>query len=62
MEDEMLDAFDVWMDTLNEDVIQDEYGYEPGEFNATPSLWRPLFDLGLTPSEAFARALRAHRS
>jgi hypothetical protein len=54
--------FDAWMDTLNEDVIQGEFGYEPGEFNATPALWHPLYAEGLTPLAAFNRALAAHRS
>jgi hypothetical protein len=53
--------FDAWMTELNEDVIQGEFGYEEGEFNAAPSLWRPLFQRGLTPSKAFRRALDAHR-
>jgi hypothetical protein len=50
-------AFDTWIDTLREDVVQDEYGYEPGEFTVYPELWRPLFREGLTPSQAFKRAL-----
>jgi hypothetical protein len=54
--------FDRWMMTLEVEVIQDEYGYEEGEFSATPELWRPYFDAGLEPSAAFKRALEAHRS
>jgi hypothetical protein len=53
-------AFDEWMRELNEDVIQGEYGYEEGEFTAYPELWRPLYDAGLTPLQAFKRALAAH--
>lgn len=52
--------FSSWIAALDEDVIQEEYGYEPGEFNVIPELWRPLFDDGLTPSQAFKRALNAH--
>jgi hypothetical protein len=55
------EPFDAWMQSLNEDVIQGEYGYEEGEFTAYPTLWRPLYDEGLTPQDAFARALAAHR-
>ena len=50
-------AFREWMDTLNEDVIQGEYGYERGEFTAFPDLWHPLYVEGLTPAQAFKRAL-----
>lgn len=54
--DEQLDA---WIETLNEDVVQGEYGYEEGEFTVYPELWRPSFDEGLTPQQAFKRALDA---
>jgi hypothetical protein len=54
-------AFDAWMDTLNEDVIQGEYGYEEGEFTAYRELWHPLYAEGLTPAEAFRRALDAFK-
>jgi hypothetical protein len=49
--------FEAWIDTLREDVIQEEYGYEPGEFDVFPGMWKPLFLEGLEPSEAFKRAL-----
>ena len=49
--------FDAWIATLKEDVIQEEYGYEPGEFDVFPSLWHGLYKEGLTPSQAFERAL-----
>jgi hypothetical protein len=49
--------FELWLETLKTDVIQDEYGYERGEFTVYPELWRPLFDDGCTPAEAFKRAL-----
>ena len=46
-----------WLNILNEDVIQGEYGYEPGEFTAFPSLWHSSYAEGLTPLDAFKRAL-----
>ncbi len=49
-----------WMRALKEDVIEGEYGYEEGEFDFFPQLWQPLYDEGLTPSQAFRRALDAH--
>ena len=52
--------FDDWIDTLRTDVVQDEYGFEEGEFEVTPELWRPMYKDGLTPSQAFRRALDAH--
>ena len=52
-------TFDEWIDDLEENVVQAEYGYEPGEFTVYPNLWRSSFDDGLTPSEAFKRALDA---
>ena len=54
-------SFDAWIAELNEDVIQGEYGYEAGEFSVFPEHWRPLFDEGLSPGDAFKRALKAHR-
>lgn len=51
--------FDAWITTLDEDVIQGDYGYEPGEFTVYPQLWRSSFDEGLTPAQAFRRALDA---
>lgn len=49
--------FDLWIDTLEIDVIQFEFGYEPGEFTVYPEHWRALFDEGLTPRAAWQRAL-----
>lgn len=46
-----------WLEELKIGVIQGEYGYEEGEFTVYPSHWRPMFDHGLTPQEAFRRAL-----
>lgn len=53
--------FRMWLDVLDEDVIQGEYGYERGEFTVYPILWRPLYMEGLSPSAAFKRALDASR-
>src|SRR4051812_26396353 len=50
--------FDRWIDDLRA-VIQDDYGYEEGEFTVYPSEWHPLFKEGLTPPAAFRRALDA---
>jgi hypothetical protein len=52
--------FEQWISALEEDVIQGEYGYEPGEFNVTPMNWFSLFAEGLSPLDAFKRALDAH--
>ncbi len=46
-----------WIEVLTEDVIQGEFGYEPGEFTVYPEHWRPLFKEGLTPRQAWQRAL-----
>jgi hypothetical protein len=51
--------FREWIRSLDEDVIQGEFGYEDGEFTVYPSLWRPLFNEGLTPRQAWQRALDA---
>jgi hypothetical protein len=51
--------FSEWIRILEEDVIQGEYGYEPGEFTIYPDLWRPSFKEGLTPSQSFKRSLDA---
>ena len=48
-----------WIEALEVDVIQDEFGYEPGEFTVFPDDWRPLFKEGLTPRAAWQRALDA---
>jgi len=54
------EKFDAWIETLDEEVIQREYGYEPGEFTVYPEHWRGLYLQGLSPQEAFRRALDAH--
>lgn len=48
-----------WIDQLDEDVIQGEYGYERGEFTVYPENWRQMWREGLTPQQAFRRALDA---
>lgn len=52
-------SFDVWIDELTVDVIEGDYGYEPGEFSVFPELWHPMWRDGLSPSQAFKRALDA---
>lgn len=51
--------FDRWIEVLREDVIEREFGYEPGEFTVYHEEWRPLFKEGLTPRQAWQRALDA---
>lgn len=53
------ETFDTWIAYLEEDVIQGQYGFEPGEFTVYREHWRPHFDQGLSPEEAFRRALDA---
>lgn len=53
------ELFDAWLDDLSESVIQGEYGYESGEFEVYPGAWEPLYREGITPTEAFKRALDA---
>lgn len=52
--------FKDWIVALEEDVIQSEYGYEPGEFAVFPEHWEPMWREGLTPAQAFRRVLDAH--
>jgi hypothetical protein len=51
--------FDRWIQVLREDVIEGEFGYEPGEFTVFREHWRPLFKEGLSPRQAWQRALDA---
>lgn len=51
--------FDAWIRELEEDVIEGEYGFERGEFTVFPEHWRPMFRKGLTPQQAYRRALDA---
>lgn len=58
-------SYRAWLRTLNEDVIQGEFGYEEGEFTAFPALWHHLYSEGLTPRDAWQRAMddfKAERS
>ena len=48
--------FDSWLAELECEVIQGEFGYEPGEFTVYPSEWYPLYQRGLSPHEAWQRA------
>ncbi len=50
-------AYRNWLDNLETDVIQGEYGYEPGEFTVYADHWVALYEEGLTPAAAFKRAL-----
>ncbi len=50
-------AYRSWLDQLDQDVIQNEYGYEPGEFTVYADHWVALYEEGLTPAAAFKRAL-----
>lgn len=53
--------FETWITELRENVIEGQFGYEAGEFDVFPDMWRPLFDQGVTPLVAFERALKAHK-
>lgn len=53
----MDNKFREWLRVLDEDVIQGEYGYERGEFTVYWTHWKPLHDEGLTPLQAWQRAL-----
>lgn len=48
-----------WLRVLDEEVIQEGFGYEPGEFTVFPEHWHPLYVEGLTPLQAWTRALDA---
>jgi len=56
---EVAGSFEAWLQTFEEDVVQTEYGYEPGEFTVYPDDWRQAWEDGLTPSAAFRRACEA---
>lgn len=55
-------SFDAWVDELKEKVVQEEYGYEEGEFTVYPNHWRQMYDRGMPPSAAFKRALAARET
>lgn len=54
------EKFRAWLRELDEDVIQADYGYEPGEFTVFAEHWHPMYLEGITPAAAFKRALDAH--
>ena len=51
--------FREWVLKLEEEVIQGEFGFDPGEFSVHTEHWYPLFRESLTPCEAWQRALNA---
>lgn len=51
-----------WIRELDEDVIQGEFGFEEGEFDVFPDDWEPLYLEGLTPRQAYQRALDAAKA
>ena len=51
------DAYRAWLDTLEHDVIEDEFGYEPGEFTIYTTHWATFYEEGITPRQAWQRAL-----
>jgi len=53
------EKFRAWIYALDEDVIQGEYGYEPGEFTVYAEHWHEHYMQGLTPQQSFKRALDA---
>jgi len=55
------EKYRAWLTELEEDVIQQGFGYEPGEFTVYPDHWHPLYVEGLTPIQAWTRALDACR-
>lgn len=58
--DDAEERYREWLRILEEDVIVDEYGYEPGEFTVYPALWKQSYDDGLSPSEAWESALDSY--
>jgi hypothetical protein len=54
------DDFRSWCDKLQVDVIEGEFGYEPGEFTVFRADWLPMYREGLTPAQAWQRAMDAH--
>lgn len=58
--DDWTDDYLCWLTTLEDDVIIEDFGYERGEFTVFPESWEKLYAEGLTPAEAWRRALDAH--
>lgn len=54
---EWTDDYLSWISTLENDVIIGEFGYEPGEFSVYADHWSHLYEEGLTPAQAWQRAL-----
>ena len=52
-------AYREWLIDLETNVIQDErkFGCEPGEFTVYMTYWAPLYEEGLSPRQAWQRAL-----
>lgn len=53
-------TYQKWIDILIKDVIMGEFGYELNEFTVFPVQWHALYAEGLTPRQAWQRALDAH--
>ena len=49
-----------WIEDLEYEVIQREFGYEDGEFTVYPDHWRAQWKRGDTPLQAFQSALDAY--
>jgi hypothetical protein len=58
--DDWSDEYLDWCHRLQTEVIEDEFGYEAGEFTVYPAIWFALYSEGLTPRLAWQRALDAH--
>lgn len=58
--DDWADDYLAWLTALEDDVIIAEFGYERGEFAVFPESWEGLYSEGLSPGEAWQRALDAH--
>jgi len=55
--DQPTNAYREWIIDLETNVIQEEFGYEPGEFTVYMTHWATLYEEGLTPRQAWQRAL-----
>ena len=53
-------SFARWIEDLEYEVIQREFGYEDGEFTVYPDHWRAQWKRGDTPLQAFQSALDAY--
>lgn len=52
--------FDHWLSILAEDCIHGEYGIDEHVFRVYSSHWRPLYDMRLTPWEAWQRGIAGY--